>query len=102
MGVSKVNYGGNTLIDLTGDTVTADALLSGMTAHGANGEPIIGENPYEKTATDTEVNTQADWISQISFVLASKAGNVPTGTAETWTFTMEDGSTVSKVVYVDD
>lgn len=34
MSINKVVYGGKTLIDLTGDTVTADKLLSGITAHG--------------------------------------------------------------------
>ena len=31
--ISKVVYGGKTLIDLTADTVTADKLLSTYTAH---------------------------------------------------------------------
>ena len=42
MGVNKVVYGSEVLIDLTGDTVKADKLLSGYTAHGANGELITG------------------------------------------------------------
>lgn len=42
MGVSKIVYGGNTLIDLTADTVSANKLLLGETAHGADGEPIVG------------------------------------------------------------
>lgn len=42
MGVSKVVYGANTLIDLTGDTITAADLMQGKTAHGADGEPITG------------------------------------------------------------
>lgn len=42
MGVSKVDYGDRTLIDLTQDTVTADKLMQGYTAHGANGERIVG------------------------------------------------------------
>lgn len=33
MAINKVIYGGETLIDLTGDTVTADKILSGFTAH---------------------------------------------------------------------
>lgn len=33
MTINKVIYGGRTLIDLTGDTVTADKILSGFTAH---------------------------------------------------------------------
>ena len=42
MAVNKVDYAGRTLIDLTSDTVTANNLLSGATAHGANGEVIFG------------------------------------------------------------
>ncbi len=33
MAYNKIIYGGKTLIDLTGDTVTADRLLKGTTAH---------------------------------------------------------------------
>lgn len=36
MAISKVIYGGETLIDLTADTVTADKLLVGYTAHPSN------------------------------------------------------------------
>ena len=42
MGVSKVVYNGNTLIDLTSDTVTADKLAKGYTAHTQAGELITG------------------------------------------------------------
>ena len=42
MAVNKVVYSGDTLIDLTNDTVTADTISEGVTAHGANGEPIAG------------------------------------------------------------
>ena len=42
MAINKVVYGNRTLIDLTGDTVTANTLLSGVTAHAANGTAITG------------------------------------------------------------
>lgn len=42
MAVNKVVYNGAALVDLTGDTVTADALQSGYTAHQADGERITG------------------------------------------------------------
>jgi hypothetical protein len=42
MGNSKIVYGGRALIDLTNDTVTAETLAEGTTAHGADGEPIVG------------------------------------------------------------
>ena len=40
--VNKVQYGSNTLIDLTSDTVTSLAMLQGYTAHDASGASIIG------------------------------------------------------------
>ena len=42
MAVNKVVYGNNTLIDLCEDTVVADKLITGYTAHAANGEVITG------------------------------------------------------------
>ena len=60
MAISKVVYGGNTLIDLTGDTVVADKLLKGYKAHGADGEVINGTcefdaNTQDATAADAEI-----------------------------------------------
>lgn len=60
MAVSKVVYGGNTLIDLTADTVVADKVLTGYTAHGADGEVITGtcnfdSNTQDATASDSEI-----------------------------------------------
>lgn len=52
MGYSKVIYGGNTLIDLTADTVDASKLLAGATAHGADGEAILGTCPYDMDTSD--------------------------------------------------
>lgn len=62
MAISKVVYGGNTLIDLTADDVTADKLLKGAKAHGADGEPVVGTCTYDAdtqdaTATAAEILT---------------------------------------------
>lgn len=47
MAVNKVEYGGSTLIDLTSDTVTADKVLTGYTAHDKSGASIVGTyNPF--------------------------------------------------------
>lgn len=40
--VSKVEYGGRTLVDLTNDTVTPETLAKGATAHDASGNKITG------------------------------------------------------------
>ena len=60
MAISKVVYGGNTLIDLTADTVTKEKVLKGYTTHGPDGEPITGTceydaNTQDATATDAEI-----------------------------------------------
>ena len=43
---------GEVLIDLTADTVAAASLLSGYTAHGADGEPIVGSCTYDADTSD--------------------------------------------------
>lgn len=47
MAVSKVIYGGNTLIDLTADTLTPDKALKGYTFHGPDGEKKAGSCAYD-------------------------------------------------------
>lgn len=42
MGVNKVEVNGSTILDLTGDNVTPEALLVGVIAHNAAGERIVG------------------------------------------------------------
>lgn len=46
MSVNKVEIDGATVLDLTGDTVTSDNLAYGITAHGANGEVIVGTRKF--------------------------------------------------------
>lgn len=53
--ISKIIYGGKVLIDLTQDTVVADKLLNGYTAHGANGEIITGTCTYDADTRDATV-----------------------------------------------
>ena len=50
--VNKVIYNGNTLIDLTADTVTADKILSSYTAHDASGAAITGQCTFDANTQD--------------------------------------------------
>lgn len=50
--ISKVVYGNTTLIDLTGDTITASDLAYGKTAHGADGELITGSSTKDSDTQD--------------------------------------------------
>lgn len=64
MARSKIIYGGEVLMDLTADSVTADKLLVGATAHGADGERIEG-------ACDFDANTQ-DATAMAAEILSGK------------------------------
>ena len=92
MAVSKVIYGGQTLIDLTGDTVTADKILAPYTAHGADGETIIGictydSNTQNATAADTEI-----LAGKTAYVKgALKTGTMKNNGAVTGTITTKGG-----------
>lgn len=56
MAANKVVFGNKVLIDLTGDTVTEEALLKGYTAHKADGTIITG------TASQDILMSSCSWI----------------------------------------
>lgn len=87
MAISKVIYGGNTLIDLTADTITADKILTGYKAHGANGEAIIGTCDYD-------ANTQ-DATAQAAEILSGKTAY---NKANKITGTMKNNGAVAGVI----
>ena len=74
--VSKVIYGNQTLIDLTSDTVVANKLLDGYTAHGADGAPITGTCTFDADTQDATA-TAAEILATKT---AYKAGAKITGT----------------------
>lgn len=90
--ISKVVFGNDVLIDLTQDTVNANNMLAGTTAHGANGDPIVGNlithNVIDNlTSTSTEdalsanqgrvLNTSKVNVSDIRNNLTSTDTNKP-------------------------
>lgn len=52
MAINKIIYGGNTLLDLTGDTITANDLAYGVTAHDRSGAQITGASTKDSDTTD--------------------------------------------------
>lgn len=52
MGVKKVIIGGEVKIDLSADTVEAEKLLVGYTAHDSNGDKIEGTCPFDADTSD--------------------------------------------------
>lgn len=84
MAYSKIIYGGNVLIDLTGDTVAADKLLAGITAHGKDGEEITGTCAYDANTGDATAAEGEILLGKTAYVkgtIATKAGEytVPAG-----------------------
>lgn len=54
MGISKIQRGdGTAIFDISGDTVTAETLAQGATAHGANGTQITGTATAGVTPPET-------------------------------------------------
>ena len=74
--VNKVIYGGNTLIDLTSDTVTADKVLSTYTFHAADGSTQTGSCAFDVDSS-TATATVAEVLATKTF---AKSGSILTGT----------------------
>lgn len=68
MAKSKIIYGGQTLIDLTADTVTAEKLAKGYTAHGADGEIITGTNTYDADTQDATATAAEILKDKVGYV----------------------------------
>lgn len=88
MAVNKVIYGGNTLVDLTGDTVTAADLADGVKATGADGNPIVGI--MQKVTIDAELSTTSTNPVQNKVIKASLDGKL--GKNETAAAAIKDGA----------
>ena len=72
--VNKVVYGGETLLDLTGDSVTPETLLAGATAHNAAGKQIEGA---------VDLSAKQDKITASGILKGDGAGGVSAAAAGT-------------------
>lgn len=74
--INKVIYGGQTLIDLTSDTVAANKVLAGYTFHAPDGTVKQGTCSFDVDSS-TATATQAEVLATKTF---GKSGSVLTGT----------------------
>lgn len=72
MGKSKIVYYGETLIDLTSDTVKADKVLSGYTFTGADGEKYTGTCTFDANTQDATASDAEILAGKIAYVKGAK------------------------------
>ena len=70
--VNKVIYGGNTLIDLTGDTVTASDVLYGKTFHLKSGATATGQCTYNADTSDATASGSEILATKTAYVGGTK------------------------------
>lgn len=70
--ISKVVYGGEVLIDLTSDTVTADKLLAPYTAHDKSGAKITGSCTFDADTGDATAAVGEILQGKTAYVNGSK------------------------------
>lgn len=89
--INKVIYGGQTLIDLTNDTVEVGKLAYGYTAHDRSGAIITGTNTYDADTSDANATANQILATRTAYVNGVKiTGDMPnrgaiTGTISTLT-----------------
>ena len=75
---SKVIFNGDVLMDITGDTVTAEKLLKGSTAHGKGGAPITGTGDWDAATGDATAAAAEILTGKTAYVKGKKVtGTMP-------------------------
>ena len=102
MAINKIIYGGNVLLDLTGDTTTPDKVLIGFTYHGADGEEHEGTCEFDVNSSDATLKV-AEALEGKTFAAGGKilTGTMKNNGAVSGTITTKDGAYTVPIGYHD-
>ena len=99
---SKIVYGNEVILDLTQDTVAAANLLEGYTAHGRDGEQVVGTCTYDADTTDATASTSDILAGATAYVNGVKlTGDMPNRGALTGTISDKDDAITINAGYYD-
>lgn len=89
---NKIVYGGKTLIDLTGDTISADKLLKDITAHDKSGATITGTCTFDSDTQDATAAVAEILLGKTAYARGSKiTGTMPNNGKVSGTITTVSG-----------
>lgn len=92
MAINKVIFGGDTLIDLTSDTVDAAHLLSGYKAHDRSGAVITGTCAFDSDTSDATATADEILATKTAYVDGEKiTGTMVNNGAVTGTISTKAG-----------
>jgi hypothetical protein len=91
--VNKVVFAGTTIIDLTADTIAADKVLAGFTAHDASGAVLTGTCDYDSNTQDATVKVAEIIEGQTAYARGAKlTGTMLNNGSVALTIDTRDGS----------
>lgn len=100
--INKVIFGGNTLIDLTADTVDAAHLLAPYTAHDKSGAIITGACTFDADTSDANATAAEVLLNKTAYVNGVKrTGTMPNNGAVTGTISTINGEYTVPLGYHD-
>lgn len=100
--INKIIYGGRTLIDLTGDTITPDKLAEGITAHDKTGTIITGTNTYDSDTQDATATVAEILSGRTAYARGAKlTGTMPNNGSQEEVILTKEGSIAIKQGYHD-
>lgn len=102
MGNSKIIFYGETLMDLTGDTVTKEKMLKGITAHDKAGDPITGTCEFDSDTSDATANVDDLLAGETAYARGAKlTGTMPNRGAAAGEIASKDGEYTIELGYHD-